>query len=145
MSGRWKYLGGGGDEFAEGVADEQANVARVADEARAAEAAAEREKMKALGWRECEARHACSACGGKSEGTATWWRRVAAAPALAAVLPRRRVVVYACAGCADNAPVAAQAQDVEDLRRELPKTLASALAGEASAINKLRSKHPTES
>ena len=145
MSGRWKHLGGGGDEFAEGIADEQANAARAADEARATAARVEREKMKALGWRECEARHACSACGGKSEGVATWWRRVAAAPALAAILPRRRVVVYACVGCADNAVDAAQAQDLESLRRELPKTLAGALASEALAINKLRAKYPTES
>lgn len=145
MSGRWKCLGGGGGEFAEGIADEQANAARAADEARATEAAAERGKMKALGWRECEARHACSACGGKSEGIATWWRRVAAAPILATILPRRRVVVYACAGCADSAAGAAQAQDVESLRRELPKTLAGALAGELPAISKLRSKYQTES
>lgn len=55
------------------------------------------------------------------------------------------MVVYTCAPCADNAVGAAQAQDLEALRRELPKTLAGSLAGEAPAINKLRSKYPTES
>ena len=48
MAGLWKHLGGGDNEFAESVADEQANAARAADEARAPEAAAEREKMKAM-------------------------------------------------------------------------------------------------
>jgi hypothetical protein len=145
MSGYWRHLGGGGDEFAESITDEQSNAARTADEARAAAARAEREKMKESGWRECEARHACSACGGKSEGISTWWRRTPASPALAEILTRRRVVVYACAPCVDGAVAAAQAQDVEDLRRELPKTLAGALRGEASAIAKLRAKYPTES
>ncbi len=145
MAGLWRHLGGGGDEFAEGIADEQANTSRAADKARQAAAGSEREKMKALGWRECEARHACSACGGQSEGVATWWRRAAAAPALAAVLPRRRVVVYACAPCADSAVAAAQVQDLEDLRRELPKTLAGALAGEIPARTKLRAKYPEQS
>lgn len=144
MAGLWRHLGGGGDEFAESIADEQANAARADDEALAAAARAEREKMKSLGWKECETRHACSACGGQAQGVATWWRRATAAPVLAAVLPRRRVVVYTCASCHEGAVEAAQVQDLASLRRELPKTLAGALRGEAPATAKLRAKYPAE-
>lgn len=142
MSGYWKHLGEGSDAFIESIADEQSNNARSADKELLAAANSEREKMKSLGWRECETRHECSACG---EKTAKWWRRVSAPVALAAILPKRRVVVYACVGCTSDAIEAEQAKDIESLRRELPKTLAGALSGDAAAIKKLRGKYPTES
>jgi hypothetical protein len=139
MSGLFKHIGGGVDEFAESLADERAAQAGADAAAQEKLRSEERLHAQALGWREVEGGQKCCACGGRTSLT-VWWRRATAAAPLAAILPRRSVVVYTCATdkCAAAAVAAAQAADIEAVQRVWPNRLAAALAGDTSAIAKLR-------